>query len=238
MELVMMSLGGSLIAVFVQLSEFISRTVLAAVHNMLVFAGRAGTRREPTRAGCKTLLVVAATALLCVLSPVRAAGSELSARLGGSREASGGGRSQETETPTVSLTQSPLVMRMGKDEFRVAFGINSVGCTKVGCYGAIHYRVNWKAEDGTTRSEVREVGYTVVPDAARTITVDRQYFDTAEGAHTTDVVDVTVARITCHRGSEGRILSADRTDPAQLHGRGYRGAAEDNSKVVEIPQQQ
>jgi hypothetical protein len=27
--------------------------------------------------------------------------------------------------------------------------------------------------------------------------LERQYFDTAEGAHTTDVVKVTVDRITC-----------------------------------------
>jgi len=189
MELIMMSLGGSLIAVCAQMSEIISRTaVLSAVRTRLAFDGRAGARREPTHARRKAFLVVAATALLYALSPVRALGSELSARLGGSSEAAGAVHSQETETPTVSLTQDPLVMRMGKDEFRVAFGINSVGCTTSGCYGAIRYRVNWKAEDGTTRSDIREVGYTVVPNAARTITVDRQYFDTAEGAHRTDVV--------------------------------------------------
>jgi hypothetical protein len=35
----------------------------------------------------------------------------------------------------------------------------------------------------------------------RTMTVDRQYFDTAEGAHTTNVVRVTVAMITCVDGA-------------------------------------
>ena len=222
----MMSLCGSLIALCVQLSELIGRTVPTAVRTAFVFGGRAGARREPTQAGCKTLVVVAAIALLYALSPVRAVGSELSARL------------EASEKPEVSLTQSPLVMRVGKDEFRVAFGINSVGCARIGCYGAIRYRVNWKAEDGTTRSDIREVGYTVVPTAARTITVDRQYFDASEGAHTTDVAEVTVARITCHRGVESRVLSADRTDPTPLQGSRYRGAAEDHSEVAEMPQQQ
>lgn len=224
--LVMMSLGGSLIALCVELAELIGRTALTAVHTVLVPTGRAGARREPAQAGCKTLVVVAATALLYALSPARAVASDMSAQLGGS------------EKPEVSLTQSPLVMRVGKDEFRVAFGINSIGCARTGCYGAIRYRVSWKAEDGTTRSDIREVGYTVVPTAARTITVDRQYFDTSEGAHTTDVAEVTVARITCHRGVESRVLSADRTGPGQLHGGRYRGAAEDHSEVAEMPQQQ
>lgn len=192
----------------------------------------------PTQGGCKTRLVVAgsaltyalsvvaATALLYALSPVRAVASELSAR------------PEAPEKPAASLTQSPLVMRLGKDEFRVAFGISSVGCTASGCYGAIRYRVNWKAEDGTTHSDIREVGYTVVPTAARTITVDRQYFDTSEGAHTTDVVEVTVAGITCHQGRESRILSANRTGPAQLPQSGYGAAAEDHSEVAAIPQQE
>jgi len=225
MELIVMSLGGSLIAVCAELAELIGRTALTAVRTVLVFGGRAGSR-EPALAGCKTFVVVAATALFYALGPARAVGSEPSARLEG------------FERPEVSLTQSPLVMRVGKDEFRVAFGINSVGCARTGCYGAIRYRVSWKAEDGTTRSDIREVGYAVVPTAARTITVDRQYFDTAEGAHTTDVAEVTVARITCHRGVERRVLSADRTGPAQLHGSRYRGAAEDHSEVAEMPQQQ
>lgn len=223
MELVIMSLAGSLIALCVQLSELIGRTLLAAAHPLLGFASRGGSQLKRTQAGCKTVVVVAAAALLYALSPVRAVGGELPAR--------------GSENPGVSLTQSPLVMRLGKDEFRVAFGINSVGCTGSGCYGAIRYRVSWKAEDGTTRSDIREVGYTVVPTAARAITVDRQYFDTSEGAHTTDVVEVTVARITCHRGTQSRMLSASRTDPAQLHGRRYRGAA-DASEIAEIPQQQ
>jgi hypothetical protein len=101
-------------------------------------------------------------------------------------------------------------MRMSKDEFRIAFGIKSVGCAENGCRGAIRYRVNWKAEDGTTRRETREVSYVVAPhSAARTIAVDRQYFDTAEGAHTTDVVEVTVDRVTCHEGAESAALAGN-----------------------------
>ena len=98
---------------------------------------------------------------------------------------------------SASLVQDPLVMRLSKDEFRIAFGINAQGCASNGCRGVIHYTVKWKTEDGTVMSEFRRVRYTVVPHSSRTITVDRQYFDTAEGAHTTDVVKVTVDRITC-----------------------------------------
>jgi hypothetical protein len=102
----------------------------------------------------------------------------------------------------VSLTQDPLVMRLSKDEFRIAFGINADRGAPNGCNGVIRYRVDWKTEDGTTRSEVRLVNYTVSPHATRAMTVDRQYFDTAEGQHTTDVLKVSVDRITCLEGAE------------------------------------
>jgi hypothetical protein len=111
------------------------------------------------------------------------------------------GAAAAAERP-VSLTQDPLVMRLSKDEFRIAFGINAEQAATRGCDGVIHYRVDWKAEDGTTRSENRLVTYTVPPRASRTITVDRQYFDTAEGKHTTDVVNVSVDSISCIDGSE------------------------------------
>jgi hypothetical protein len=104
----------------------------------------------------------------------------------------------------VSLTQDPLVMRLSKDEFRIAFGINADRGAPNGCNGVIRYRVDWKTEDGTTRSEVRLVNYTVSPHATRAMTVDRQYFDTAEGQHTTDVLKVSVDRITCLEGAESR----------------------------------
>jgi hypothetical protein len=104
----------------------------------------------------------------------------------------------------VTLTQDPLVMRLSKDEFRIAFGINADRGAPNGCNGVIRYRVDWKTEDGTTRSEVRLVNYTVSPHATRALTVDRQYFDTAEGQHTTDVLKVSVDRITCLDSGESR----------------------------------
>jgi hypothetical protein len=107
--------------------------------------------------------------------------------------------------PLVSLTQAPLVMRLSKDEFRIAFGVNGERCFPSGCRGSIRYRVNWKTEDGLTRSEIKRVNYAVYPHARRSVAVDRQYFDTAEGEHTTDIVSVSVDLITCHEraGSRG-----------------------------------
>jgi hypothetical protein len=75
----------------------------------------------------------------------------------------------------------------------------------------IRYRVDWMTADGTTRSEIKRVGYSVAPLARRTIAVDRQYFDTAEGRHTTDVVKVSVDTITCRDGVDERA-----TDVARL----------------------
>jgi hypothetical protein len=97
----------------------------------------------------------------------------------------------------VSLTEAPLVMRVDKDEFRIAFGIDGQACGRNGCAGSIRYRVEWKTAQGMKRSEIKQVGYTVPPLAGRTIAVDRLYLDTAEGAHTTEVLKVTVDRITC-----------------------------------------
>jgi hypothetical protein len=97
----------------------------------------------------------------------------------------------------VSLSQEPLVMRLSKDEFRIAFGVNAPQAAAAGCNGVIRYRVEWKTEDGTQRSENKLVSYTVAPHASRTITVDRQYFDTSEGMHTTDIVKVRVDSISC-----------------------------------------
>jgi|SRR5450432_1244946 hypothetical protein len=98
---------------------------------------------------------------------------------------------------SVSLTQDPLIMRLSKDEFRIAFGINGERCGANGCSGTIRYRVHWKAADGTLGSEIKRVSYTVSPLAPRTIAVDRQYFHTAEGRQTTDVVKVSIDAITC-----------------------------------------
>jgi hypothetical protein len=99
----------------------------------------------------------------------------------------------------VSLAQQPVVMRLGKDEFRIAFGLNAAtrcATSAQGCSGVIRYRVDWKTEDGALRSEIKRVNYSVAPQSQRGLAVDRQYFDTAEGAHTTDVVKVSVDQIT------------------------------------------
>jgi hypothetical protein len=96
-----------------------------------------------------------------------------------------------------SLDHAPLVMRLSKDEFRIAFGVTARGCATHGCSGMIRYRVDWKTEEGKTAAEYKRVSYTVLPKYERALTVDRQYFDTAEGAHTTEIVKVTVATITC-----------------------------------------
>jgi len=156
--------------------------------------------------------VVAATALLYTLSPVQATGSSLPERAARSNETIGvrAVPALKADVPAVSLTQLPLVMRVGKDEFRVAFGIKSTGCAATGCHGVVRYRVQWKADDGTTRMDTREVEFAVAPHSAdRTITVDRQYFDTAEGAHTTDVLQVTVDHLTCQADSEGGVLARE-----------------------------
>ncbi len=104
----------------------------------------------------------------------------------------------------VVLTQDPLIMRLDKDEFRIAFGINGERCAPNGCTGLIRYRVRWQTTDGARHSEIKQVTYTVLPEADRTIAVDRQYFDTAEGAHTTEVLKVTVDAITCRDGVHTR----------------------------------
>jgi hypothetical protein len=114
-----------------------------------------------------------------------------------------GGEVAAAPASLVSLTQSPLVMRLNKDEFRIAFGINGEKCRPKGCHGLIRYRVDWKTEDGVSRSESKQVSYTVSPHAARAIAVDRQYFDTAEGEHLTDIVEVSVDAMTCAEATAG-----------------------------------
>lgn len=101
-------------------------------------------------------------------------------------------------------------MRLDKDEFRIAFGIDGERCGPNGCSGMIRYRVDWKATDGTTRSETKRVSYSVSPQAHRTIAVDRQYFDTAEGQHTTDVVKVRIDAITCRDGADRLVAETGR----------------------------
>ena len=112
----------------------------------------------------------------------------------------------QAAVPAVTLTQEPLVMRMSKDEFRIAFGISAGHCSARGCYGVIRYRVSWRAEDGSTGSDVKQVAYAVAPHAPRSIVVDRQYFDTAEAEHTTEITQVSIDRITCRVGVPSRPL--------------------------------
>jgi hypothetical protein len=111
---------------------------------------------------------------------------------------------------SAALTERPLVMRLSKDEFRIAFGLNAVGCLRSGCHGVIRYRVAWRADDGTQRTELRAVSYSVLPHYERALTVDRQYFDSAEGAHETTIEKVAVGSISCVTGlQEPRRLTAN-----------------------------
>ncbi len=98
---------------------------------------------------------------------------------------------------SVSVAKEPLVMRLGKDEFRIAFGVNGERCAAAGCSGYITYKASWKTEDGATRTDRKLLSYVVASGSERSIAVDRHYFDTAEGRHTTDVVDVSVEDVSC-----------------------------------------
>ncbi len=100
----------------------------------------------------------------------------------------------------ISLSQTPLVMRLSKDEFRIAFGLNGEHCVRSGCHGRIRYRVHWRTEDGVRHAEVKELSYAIAAHSGRSIAVDRQYFDTGEAQHTTEIIGVTVDEITCQAG--------------------------------------
>ena len=97
-------------------------------------------------------------------------------------------------------------MRLNKDEFRIAFAINGESCAPSGCEGMIHYRVDWRTTDGRSHSDQKRVAYSIPPRVAHTIAVDRQYFDTAESAHTTEIVKVVVDQITCGKAEGARTL--------------------------------
>lgn len=111
--------------------------------------------------------------------------------------AAGSACAAQTDAPAATLTQAPVIMRLNQDEFRIAFGVDAAQCAGKPCSGVIRYRVDWQTDDGTLRSEVKQVNYVVSPAASRTIAVDRAYFDTAEGQHKTRVVRVQVEKITC-----------------------------------------
>lgn len=131
------------------------------------------------------------------------------------------GRAQPPAERSVSLAQDPLVMRLSKDEFRIAFGLKVKGCGANGCNGMIRYRVAWQTDDGTALSELRFVSYSVPPLYSRAMTVDRQYFDTAEGAHTTDILKVTVDTITCADGLRPSPALVSSSAPASQQNAGH-----------------
>ena len=103
----------------------------------------------------------------------------------------------EANACKVTLTQDPLVMRIGKDEFRIAFGLDGSACRGTGCSGVIKYKATWQAEDGTRNTEEKAVRYEIPEDAERSLTVDRSYFDEGEAQHMVEVVNVNVAQISC-----------------------------------------
>jgi hypothetical protein len=107
----------------------------------------------------------------------------------------------------VSLTQDPLVMRIGKDEFRIAFGLDAGACTQTGCSGTIRYNTTWETEDGQRSTEQKSVSFEIPNGAQRSISVDRNYFDTAEAQHTTKVVSVDVDRISCGDSAQTGLAS-------------------------------
>ncbi len=99
----------------------------------------------------------------------------------------------------VNVGAQPVVMRIGKDEFRIAFAVNSDACKANGCNGTIRYQASWKTEDGATSIDRKLLSYTIPDGATRSIAVDRHYFDTAEGKHTTDIVRVQIDAVSCAR---------------------------------------
>src|SRR5215831_166021 len=64
-------------------------------------------------------------------------------------------------TCSVGLTQDPLVMRLGKDEFRIAFGLDAKSCMESGCTGTIRYNTTWETEDGTRTTEQKSVTFNI-----------------------------------------------------------------------------
>jgi hypothetical protein len=100
-------------------------------------------------------------------------------------------------TCAVSVSSDPLVIRMDKDEFRIAFGVTGNACEKDGCAGVIRYRAAWRTEDGAGATDSKVLSYEIPSGAKRSIAVDRHYFDTSEGRHTTDLVGVEVDEVSC-----------------------------------------
>jgi len=113
-----------------------------------------------------------------------------------------------TETAcSVNLTQDPLVMRIGKDEFRIAFGLDASSCKEGGCTGSIRYNTTWETDDGVRSTEQKTVAFNIPDGAERSLSVDRSYFDTAEAKHTTKVVGVDVSQISCEGAPQTGLAS-------------------------------
>ena len=102
-------------------------------------------------------------------------------------------------TCAVTVTQEPVIIRMNKDEFRIAFGVSGERCQESGCAGVIHYKAAWRTESGEQSVESKLLSYDIPNGATQSIAVDRHYFDTSEGKHTTDLVQVTVDDVSCAR---------------------------------------
>jgi hypothetical protein len=100
---------------------------------------------------------------------------------------------------TVTVTQDPVIIRMDKDEFRIAFGVSGERCQESGCAGVIRYKAAWRTENGEQSVESKLLSYDIPNGASQSIAVDRHYFDTSEGKHTTNLVQVTVDDVTCAR---------------------------------------
>jgi hypothetical protein len=110
------------------------------------------------------------------------------------------------ETCKVAVAADPVVIRLDKDEFRIAFSVAGEECRRSGCTGAIRYKAAWRTDDGVERTDQKLVSFDIPNGASRSIAVDRNYFDTGEGKHTTDVVEVRVDDVSCQRAR----LSAER----------------------------
>lgn len=101
----------------------------------------------------------------------------------------------------VGLTQAPLVMRIGSDEFRIAFGLDGSQCLPGGCQGEIKYKATWRGQDGAHTTEQKSVHFDIPSGAPRSLTTDRGYFDNGEARQKTEIVAVDVGKISCNNPS-------------------------------------
>ena len=98
---------------------------------------------------------------------------------------------------SVAVTQEPVVLRISKDEFRIAFAVSGNQCRETGCSGVIRYQAAWRTEHGPTKIDRKVLSYNIPDGANRSIAVDRHYFDTAEAQHTTSIVRIDVDEVSC-----------------------------------------